>query len=210
MARVLGLDEAGRGCVLGPLVVGAFCCEDGQLDALAATGATDSKALSAARRVAILEGLPALGQARILEITPGQIDAGNINDLEEQAFLDHILHFRPEKVFLDAPVHPGGIPRLRARMARVLQERGLLPVPLLIIEPKADATYPLVGAASIVAKVQRDRHIEAMGPLVGSGYPSDPRTRAWLQGFLQRGEPLPDTVRKRWGTLDALRQQSLL
>lgn len=208
MARVLGLDEAGRGCVLGPLVVGAFCCDEDQLEALKASGATDSKALSASRRAAILALLPALGEGRYLEVTPTQIDAGNINDLEEQAFLAHILHFRPDRVYLDAPVHPRGIPKLRERLSRTLRSHGLSPA--WVIEPKADATYPLVGAASIVAKVRRDSHIEAMGPEVGSGYPSDPKTRTWIQGFFQRNEPLPDTVRRRWGTIDALRQQSLL
>jgi ribonuclease HII len=79
----------------------------------------------------------------------------------------------------------------------------------MIIEPKADLTYTVVGAASIYAKVHRDAQIEALGA-VGSGYPSDPKTRAWIRGFFERNEPLPDCVRKRWGTVDALRQQALL
>ena len=55
--KILGLDEAGRGCVLGPLVVGAFCCEENQLEAVKNSGATDSKKLSAKKRQKILEKL---------------------------------------------------------------------------------------------------------------------------------------------------------
>ena len=80
--------------------------------------------------------------------------------------------------------------------------------PRLVIEPKADATWPVVGAASIFAKVNRDAAITALGE-VGSGYPSDPVTRAWLSGFLARGEPFPPSVRARWGTIGNLRQQGL-
>ncbi len=152
--KILGLDEAGRGCVLGPLIVGAYCCEATDLPALAATGATDSKALSAKKREAILALLPAHGTARILSVSPAQIDAGNINALEEEAFLDHIRHFKPDVVYLDAPVHPRGIPKLKARMAAALAVDGLAPD--WVIEPKADASYPVVGAASIAAKVKRD------------------------------------------------------
>ena len=204
--RILGLDEAGRGCVLGPLIVGAYLCEADNLEALTATGATDSKALSAKKRKAILALLPAIGQARILSISPAQIDAGNINQLEEAAFVDHIRHFKPDVVYIDAPVHPRGIPKLQARMIAAVAADGL--TPRWIIEPKADANYPVVGAASIAAKVHRDAEIKALGP-VGSGYPSDPVTRAWLLGFIRSGAPLPDCVRKRWGTIENLRQQAL-
>ena len=204
---VLGLDEAGRGCVLGPLVVGAYFCDEDVLAQLKEAGVTDSKKLSAKKRQRLLGILPDHGTGRILEVSPAQIDAGNINTLEEIAFIDHIVHFRPEAVYLDAPVHPRGIPKLTARIAQTLQRAGLQPE--LIIEPKADLTYTVVGASSIFAKVNRDARIEALGP-VGSGYPSDPKTRAWIKGFFDRGEALPACVRTRWGTIEALRQQSLL
>jgi hypothetical protein len=57
--------------------------------------------------------------------------------------------------------------------------------------------------------VRRDAEIAVLGA-VGSGYPSDPVTRAWLRGFIDRAEPFPPCVRTRWATLDNLRQQPLL
>jgi len=207
--RVLGLDEAGRGCVLGPMVVGAFCVEAevASDDVLRAAGATDSKKLSAKRRVAAREKLRPLGEVEIVEISARQIDAGNLNTLEEDVFVDLIARFAPDRVFIDAPTHPRGIPALLGRMQRALKDRGAA-VPVFTIEPKADLTYPVVGAASIFAKLLRDERIHALGE-VGSGYPSDPVTRRWLAGFLQRDEPLPACVRTRWGTIDKLRQQQL-
>ena len=114
-----------------------------------------------------------------------------------------IEHYRPGRVIIDAPVHPKGIPKFVKRL------RGRLSLqPELIVEPKADANHAPCGAASIFAKVHRDRRIAALGE-VGSGYPSDPVTRRWLLGFIERKQPFPPSVRTRWGTIDALRQQSL-
>lgn len=200
--RVLGMDEAGRGCVLGPLVVGAFCFEGDDQTGLRTAGAADSKAISAKRRSEALARLQSLGQVRTLQVTPREIDAGNLNELEHRCFVDHVLALRPDRVYLDAPVHPAGIPAVRRRLER---ETG---VKDWIIEPKADATWPVVGAASIAAKLERDAAIEALGE-VGSGYPSDPVTRALLERLLRAGGPLPDWVRTRWGTIEALRQQML-
>lgn len=202
--RILGLDEAGRGSVLGPLVVGAFLAED-SVD-LRAAGADDSKALSHRQRVAVRSRLEGLGEGATAVITPAQIDTGNLNTLEEDAFVVLALRFRPEVVYLDAPVNPRGIPAFTARLLGRLVACGLRPK--MVVEPKADATYAVVGAASIFAKVQRDALVGELGE-VGSGYPSDPVTRRWIQGFLERGEALPDCVRKRWGTIDNLRQQGL-
>mgnify|MGYP002877313767 CR=1 FL=1 len=70
MPRILGLDEAGRGCVLGPLVIGAFCCTIDELEALDATGATDSKKLSAKKREEIRQQLLSIGEYALDFITP--------------------------------------------------------------------------------------------------------------------------------------------
>ena len=205
--RILGLDEAGRGCVLGPLVIGAFCCTVDEHPALDATGATDSKALSAKKREKIRQELLGIGEHALEFITPQQIDAGNINHLEEAAFIRMIIRFRPMHCIIDAPVHPRGIPALTLRLERALAEAGV-PAPAWTIEPKADGNYRACGAASIFAKQARDGIIADLGP-VGSGYPSDPKTRHWLLGFIERDEPFPDCVRTRWGTIDRLRQQHL-
>ncbi|HNC95610.1 MAG TPA: ribonuclease HII [Myxococcota bacterium] len=200
--RILGLDEAGRGCVLGPLVVGGFLWEGEDQAPLREAGADDSKVLSAQKRAEIQAKLQQLGQGHVRRIEAPEIDAGNLNELEIRAFLELVRSLSPDRVFLDAPVNPRGIPKLRERLIR---ESGVTD---WVIEPKADATYPVVGAASIYAKLTRDAAIEALGE-VGSGYPSDPVTRKLLSELLAKKEPLPPWVRSRWGTLEVLKQQRL-
>ena len=133
----------------------------------------------------------------------------HINTLEEQAFVDHILFYKPDCVYIDSPCHPAGIPSLIKRFDLLLGPHLGSNLPKFIVEPKADLKYPIVGAASIVAKVLRDAQLKLIDGEVGSGYPSDPKTRNWLKGFLEREEAFPDCVRTRWGTIDKLRQQVL-
>ena len=209
--RILGLDEAGRGSVLGPLVVGGFVWEGEEQALLRAAGADDSKALSHARRLEIRARLADMGRGVVRAIQATAIDNGNVNRLEEEAFFDLVRAERPDRVYLDAPVHPAGIPRLRERL---VTRSGVAD---WIVECKADSTWPVVGAASIFAKVARDAAIAELevvtlrdghGP-IGSGYPSDPVTRAFLSRRLAATDPLPAFVRTRWATLDILRQQAL-
>jgi ribonuclease HII len=206
MATILGLDEAGRGCVLGPLVVGGFFFHMEDDTPISETGATDSKMLSAKKREAIRPKLQKIGEAKIVEVSAIEIDKGNLNRLEEVTFITIIRHFQPDIVYIDSPTHPSGIPALTQRLKKALED--LPKMPRFIIEPKADLNYPVVGAASIFAKVHRDEQIKALGD-VGSGYPSDPKTRRWLKGFLDRNEDFPPCVRTRWGTIEKLKQQSL-
>lgn len=209
--RIMGLDEAGRGCVLGPLVVGAYVWEDEDQSALRAAGADDSKALSHARRLEARARLADLGRGLVRSIAATAIDEGNVNRLEEDAFVALVREVAPDRVYLDAPVHPRGIPKLRDRLVAATG------VADWIVEPKADATWPVVGAASIFAKLARDAAIAEIDAQtvaaghgsIGSGYPSDPLVRAYLSARLAESTPLPPFVRARWGTIEALRQRPL-
>jgi len=206
----MGIDEAGRGCVLGDLVVAAFMVEGERDEALREAGADDSKRLSAKRRLAARQALGALGTADVRRVTPAAIDEGNLNALEEATIVELIAQWRPARVFIDALGHPRTLPALQRRLLSGLPSD--LDVQL-VIEPKADSTYPVVGAASIFAKTDRDAALQALvdthGPL-GSGYPSDPRTRAWLQAHAASGAPWPSFVRTRWQTVQDLAQRPLI
>ena len=208
--RTMGIDEAGRGCVLGSLLVGAFVVETECDDALRQAGARDSKTLSAKRRLAARESLTALGQPDIREITAREIDQNNLNALEEAAIIDLVLTWRPDHVFMDALGHPRTLPALEERLSRALKPT--LPHLTWTIEPKADGTYPVVGAASIFAKTTRDQLLDELRSefgILGSGYPSDPKTRAWLLEWARREEPWPHFVRTRWQTVADIAQKAM-
>jgi ribonuclease HII len=202
--RVLGIDEAGRGCVLGPLVVAGFV-HDGDEDVLRRAGAADSKTLSAARREAVRRQLEALGTGDARRVEVSAIDEDNLNRLEEAVVVDLIRTHRPDRVVLDALGHPRTLDALVTRLHTALAPHGLRPT--IVVEPKADANHACCGAASIFAKTTRDRALDALRPTwgeLGSGYPGDPKTKAWLVAHLATGRPWPDFVRTRWGTVRAL------
>ncbi len=208
--RVLGIDEAGRGCVLGDLVIAAFAADDPDEASLRAAGAADSKVLTPAKRLEARQALGLLGRVELRRVDARTIDGANLNALEEAAIVDLITVLRPDVVRLDALGHPATLPRLRMRLQAALPPDLR---PEWTIEPKADATFAVVGAASIFAKTLRDELLDEIrggfGDL-GSGYPSDPKTRAWLSGWSKSGAPWPPFVRTRWATITGLAQQSLL
>jgi ribonuclease HII len=207
--RVLGIDEAGRGCVLGDLVVAGFVTETDDEEALRNAGAADSKTLAPLARQQARTLLRALGTVKLRRIAAPQIDEQNLNRLEEDAIVSLVRTFRPDAVRLDALGNPAMLPalqqRLDARLPRKLRPRWT-------IEPRADATFAVVGAASIFAKTHRDEALDRIrsrwGDL-GSGYPSDPKTRAWLRSWARTGAPWPSFVRTRWATVRALAQGTL-
>jgi ribonuclease HII len=206
--RVLGIDEAGRGCVLGPMVVAGFVAEGLPDDILRIAGAADSKTLTPEKRTAARGRLEPLGRWEARAVPATDIDEENLNALEERIIVDLVDQFDPDVVLCDALGHPrtleATVTRLRGRLRRD-RARWLM-------EPKADGTYATVGAASIFAKTTRDAALDelrtAYGPL-GSGYPGDPITRAWLEGWQASGRPWPGFVRTRWGTIRALAQVAL-
>lgn len=207
--RVLGIDEAGRGCVLGPLVVAAYLVDSAAEATLWEVGAADSKTLTPERRTAIRADLEALGVAAVRSIDPAAIDLGNLNRLEEDAIVDLVLQTRPQRIVVDALGHPSTldatVERLRVRVEPEVRAAW-------VMEPKADANHAPVAAASIFAKTTRDRALDALKAewgALGSGYPSDPVTRTWLEQWCRSGRPWPHFVRTRWATIDLVAQQTL-
>jgi len=210
--KILGIDEAGRGCVLGPLVVGGYLMEAPTQDSdLVEAGAADSKTLSAKRRVQARTRLGPLGVPCIQRISAVDIDGGNLNQLEEEAIRRLVLETRPDKVYIDALGHPTTIPKTIERIRRSLGPS--FSELVIVMEPKADSTYPVVGAASIFAKTDRDDFLESLKSEFGnfgSGYPSDPKTKTWLQEWNRTRVEWPFFVRTRWGTIRNLAQQSMI
>ena len=201
---VLGVDEAGRGSVVGPLVVGAFLTPAHQTAALPLLDVRDSKLLSPARREAAYDRLPSIGVCHHVVLSPSEIDGavahGKLNDLEARAFGQLIAATRPEVAYVDAcDVVAARFGRMVARYARCATR--------IIARHHADRDFPVVGAASIVAKVLRDRAVEELhtelGRDIGSGYPSDPTTRSLVAEVLGRGER-PPWLRVTWQTSQAL------
>lgn len=210
-SKVLGIDEAGRGSVIGPLVVGGFLAEERRLEELRPLGVRDSKLLSRARRETLFDALKEVGDQIALEIPPADIDVavrqGKLNLLEAHTFARLIRMTDAQEVFVDAcdPVAD----RFGRRVRSLARTRARV-----ISRHKADRDVPVVSAASVVAKVCRDRAIDRLqrqlGVDCGSGYPSDARTQAFVSGHLSSRAVPVNWLRYSWSTVERLKPRGSL
>ena len=190
-----GVDEAGRGCVLGPLAVAGVSVDSSRLAELAALGVKDSKMLSPDQREALYPEIIRVCKAvEVSRIPPKMIDryASRGKKYRRLNYLETIHMAR----VIDAPdVNPV---RFTAELEELLSCR-----PRIVAEHKADVNYAVVSAASIVAKVERDSDIAELRELhgdLGSGYPSDPETIAFLESWMKSNSSQPEFARKSWKT----------
>ena len=191
---MLGIDEAGRGPVIGPLVMVGYCIESGRESELKKLGVKDSKQLSPEKREELAEILLKMGKATIKMIHPWQIDAENLNRLEKNVAREILLEVMPDRAIIDG---------FEKNLEKKLAVDGVD----ILAEPKADQNYVVVSAASIIAKVTRDRVIaelrERYGDF-GTGYPGDERTVAFVEKIIRERKKLPEFVRKSWGTVQRI------
>ncbi len=206
--KLAGIDEAGRGPVIGPMVIAAVVVDEDNVPKLEELGVRDSKKLTPKRREGLFdEIIKLLDDYVILELWPEEIDSreGTLNELEVESFVKALnsLKVKPGLVYIDA--------------ADVKEERfgeeirkGLDFEAEIIAEHKADDKFVPVSAASIIAKVTRDRAIEGLKEEygeIGSGYPSDPRTRAFLEEYYRQYGEFPSIVRRSWKTLKKIEEK---
>ncbi|KAK9805728.1 hypothetical protein WJX73_002697 [Symbiochloris irregularis] len=210
---VMGIDEAGRGPVLGDMVYGCAYCTEEELQRIGEREFADSKKLTEARREDLYEVIcrdttlawdtESLPATVISQRMLGSVKT-SLNVLASEAtfaLIDRALArgVDLQQVFVDTVGDP-------KRHEAMLSSR--YPSIRFTVCPKADSIYPLVSAASIVAKVTRDRalrqhvHSDAINASTsyGSGYPGDPVTKAWLEAHLDRVFGFPDLVRFSWQT----------
>jgi ribonuclease HII len=198
---VAGVDEAGRGAWIGPLVVAAVAVRADDVERLRAAGARDSKQLSPAARARVYDRIRTIGDCRSVALPPRAIDRSvarhGLNELEAGAFARLVRALGPTTAVLDA---------CDADAARFGRRVGALvgPGPRIVARHKADRDHPVVGAASIVAKVRRDRAIARLaarlGADLGSGYPSDRRTVEFVRNSVAPGARTPEWLRASWAT----------
>lgn len=209
---IAGIDEAGRGPVLGPLVMAAVAVDAKGREALAALGVTDSKLIVPEARERMACEIERCFAHAIIEVSPHEIDAAvlsrttNLNWLEadtaakliEQLARNHTI----AKAIIDSPTR--STDRFRDYLLAKLGEQA----PEIICENKADLNHIEAGAASILAKVRRDlrvRQIEAhLGLPVGSGYLTDPTTHQLLYTH-HADERLRGILRESWEPVRRLR-----
>lgn len=213
MTHVLGLDEAGRGPVIGSLFVAAVMVHEEELPAVAELGVKDSKKLSDAKREALVPEIEEVAEKIVVkEVTASQIDelreVMSLNVIELNAFADVINQCFPDKAFIDLPEPDGDTftLKLKAKLDDSLDDLAVT------AEHGADDTYPIVSAASIIAKSQREKHVhglyEKYGEDFGTGYPHDTDTITFLEEYLGEHGELPAETRLSWSTAQRLQDET--
>lgn len=196
---IVGVDEAGRGPVIGPLVVAGVAVESDV--PLRQLNVRDSKKLSPERREALVPEIERLSKCELVVIPAERIDVMraemSLNDFEAKLFAGIIAKLHPETAYVDA----ADVDEIEFKRS----VRRELPFEVEIVsQHNADELFPVVSAASILAKVCRDREMraieQAIGTPVGSGYASDADTIAFLERWIREKGTLPPHTRASWDT----------
>jgi len=197
-----GVDEAGRGPMIGPMVICGILVDSDRLHELVEIGAKDSKTLTHKRRLLLKEKIEKItSKIEIRTVSAADIDRlrkrTTLNEIEVTEFASIAKALNPKEIYLDAA------DVIAERFGSKIGERsGIASKGAKIVsEHKADAKYPIVSAASIIAKVERDLAIETFHKKhgdFGSGYPNDPKTIKFVRDLVRNGEKLPSIIRKSW------------
>ncbi|MGC9137592.1 MAG: ribonuclease HII [Thermoplasmata archaeon] len=197
--NICGIDEAGRGPVIGPLVICGLCAEEDKIKGLKVR---DSKELSRNRREILYQKIIENSNSYSLEILKPEV----IDSMRRRYTLNEIEAIYIAKIIDSLGSNTYYVDAADVNEKRFEEEiRKYLKIDAVIISRHhADRDYPIVSAASIVAKVVRDREIDRLKEIYGdfgSGYPSDPRTIKFLKEYLIKNRRFPPIVRTTWETL---------
>jgi ribonuclease HII len=212
--RTVGLDDAGRGSIIGPLVIGGVAVDDEGLRRLSEIGVKDSKLLSPAGRTRFNLMIKDIADKVVVrKISPEEIDKyvlkgvkyRRLNYLEAITMGQVAADLDPDIIYVDASdVDPERFGRdVRSTLSKDAE---------IISLHHADRIYPIVSAASIVAKCERDAAVEKIAEehgYFGSGYPSDPRTIRFLSDWRSTHGEMPSFSRKSWKTWKKIDSKSL-
>jgi len=197
-----GVDEAGRGPVLGPMVVAGVAIIPQDEAELVKLGARDSKRLTPGRREQLAKAIKQRWPFKLVVMPAEDIDLlrqeMTMNQMEARVFagvidsLVDVTHAFVDAADTNEQTFQHSIEASLKRKVDVTSKHG------------ADDMYPVVSAASIIAKVERDRFIQTisreLGQDVGSGYPSDSTTIRFIEGWVSAHGDLPPHTRRSWKT----------
>lgn len=209
MRRTLGIDEAGRGPVLGPMVLAAVCLDSNAARVLTRAGLRDSKVYGAGDRARAMRAELA---GRVLEVAAHvEVHVVDVAEIDRRVV-------RSELNVLEREVAEGLIERALGQaleratpIDRIIADGKNLFRPLTARYPqlealdRAESRHASVAAASVVAKSRRDQIFErirrryqpSFGKIRGGGY-ANAATRQFLRAYAQRHGDLPPEARRSW------------
>ncbi|MFH1977705.1 MAG: ribonuclease HII [Candidatus Aenigmatarchaeota archaeon] len=208
---IAGVDEAGRGAVIGPLVIAAVSLEPEKEAFLKKQGVRDSKLVTPKKRKQLAELIEKHAKDIIVinvescRIDSYRNDGINLNQIETMKFIDALSYLTAHTAYVDCPdVNPD-------RMKKILQNKLGKDIKL-VVEHKADHNYPVCSAASIIAKEAREEALVKLKKEYGDfgpGYSSNDITIQWMKDWIAKNKEYPDIVRKTWMTSETIKNNKL-
>ena len=200
--RVCGVDDAGRGSMLGPLVIAGIVINRTKVNHLKNLGIRDSKKLTPLARERFYKKIiKTVDDYYIARISPRVIDKSvfthSLNHLEAKYMAKVISKLSPSVAYVDScDVNPNRFGNEISKLSSHSKIKSY---------HHADSRFVIVSAASILAKVSRDKAIARLNKKyqIGSGYPSDPKTKSFLKKSIKRNESLT-FLRKSWKPVQIL------
>lgn len=203
----LGIDDAGRGPLIGPMVLAGVLFDENAEKFLENHKIVDSKMLTQAQRESVEKVIKEASKGyHIVRASPEKIDSSissgtNLNTLEamEAAEIINKLNNKDVKIKVVVDCPSVNTVAWRSTLLEYIDHKENLTV---LCEHKADANHLSVSAASILAKLTREEEVSKIKKKygnIGSGYPSDPYTKKFLE---TQGSQLSDSgiFRKSWAT----------
>ena len=195
--KICGVDDAGRGSMIGPMVIAGISIEKKNIPKLRKLGVRDSKKLTPKKRELLYkEIINIVDDYHVIRIPPKTIDKyvfeHNLNHLEAKKMAAVITHLKSEISYVDScDVNATRFGREISDLSNKSKVRSY---------HYADSRFVVVSAASIIAKVSRDRSIARLNKnyQFGSGYPSDKKSVNFVKKLVSAKKPLPSSVRKSW------------
>ena len=195
--QICGIDDAGRGSMIGPLVIAGISINKKNIRKLSSLGIKDSKKLSPKiRKLLFNKIINLVDNYYVAKIPPRSIDASvkkhNLNKLEAKYMAKIVLKLNPDVSYVDScDVNPT---RFGMEISKLSENHTIKSYHY------ADSRFIVVSAASILAKVTRDKTIEKLKKThnLGSGYPSDSVTVRFVANYYKQNQIMPNFVRKSW------------
>ena len=194
---ICGVDDAGRGSMIGPLVIAGIRIDKKNVYKLRKLGVRDSKKLSPKKRELLYKQiLKIVDNYHVIRIPPKTIDKyvfeHNLNHLEARKMAQVITHLNPDLSYVDScDVNASRFGREISDLSNQSKVKSY---------HYADSRFVVVSAASIIAKVSRDRTISRLNKNLnfGSGYPSDKKSVIFVKTMASSKKPFPTSIRKSW------------
>jgi ribonuclease HII len=202
--KVIGIDDAGRGPVLGPMSLAGLMCEEEDEVVLKEQGAKDSKLLTKPKRKRLGIQFREEYAFHVENATAKEIDEfPNLNNLEAikcGIIINTLMENVDEKVRVIVDCPSVNCEAWEKYLMTTILKKDQVE---MVVEHKADLKWPSVSAASIIAKEDREEHVKKLkdkyGVDFGSGYPADPKTKEFLKDNWEKPE-YHDLIRKSWAT----------